>query len=76
MTYERAFDAVVEKMTVSAIAAALSEKVQTVSNWRSRGIPPNRCKAIEALTGVSVRKLRPHDWSEYWPDERAPARTA
>ena len=53
---------------VSALADALGESVQTVSNWRTRGVPANRCKAVEALTGVSVRRLRPHDWADYWPE--------
>jgi DNA-binding transcriptional regulator YdaS (Cro superfamily) len=68
VNYETAFDAVVEKTTRTALAAALSETPQTISNWRVRGIPPNRCKAVEALTGVSVKVLRPNDWADYWPD--------
>lgn len=67
-TYEQAFDAVVAKVRVGELAALLGEKVATVSNWRERGIPPKRCKAVEQLTGVSVKQLRPNDWQEYWPD--------
>ena len=47
------------------------EKVQTVSNWRHRGIPANRCKLIESLYGISVKRLRPDDWQMYWPEEQA-----
>lgn len=64
---------------LAVLAAALGETAQTVSNWRGRGIPANRCKAVESLTGVSVRKLRPDDWADYWPDDGAhdePAKAA
>lgn len=51
-----------------ALARALGESTQTVSNWRQRGEPPaNRCVAIERLTGVSRRELR-SDWADYWPE--------
>jgi DNA-binding transcriptional regulator YdaS (Cro superfamily) len=50
------------------LADALDEQPATVSNWRQRGIPANRAKAIERMTGISVRLLRPHDWHAYWPD--------
>lgn len=53
----------------AALGKALSESTQTVSNWRMRGAPPaNRCVAIEQLTGVSRRELRPTDWRDYWPE--------
>lgn len=57
-----------------ALARALGESTPAVCNWRTRGIPANRCKAIEALTGIPARRMRPHDWHEYWPEpEKAPA---
>lgn len=56
---------------VSALAKQLGETVQTVSNWKGRGAPANRCAAIEALTGVGRRELRPDDWADYWPELRA-----
>jgi len=52
----------------AVIARALDESIQTVINWRDRGFPPRKCKAIEALTGVSVKRLRPNDWADYWPE--------
>jgi DNA-binding transcriptional regulator YdaS (Cro superfamily) len=52
----------------SALARSLGESIQTVINWRDRGFPPKRCKAIEALTGVDVKRLRPDDWADYWPE--------
>jgi DNA-binding transcriptional regulator YdaS (Cro superfamily) len=53
---------------VAALARALGESTQTVSNWRQRGEPPaNRCVAIEQITGVSRRELR-SDWADYWPE--------
>jgi hypothetical protein len=58
---------------LSVIAEALGASLQTVCNWRQRGVPPNKCRAFASLTGVSVRKLRPRDWRDYWPDEPAPA---
>jgi len=60
----------------TALARALGEpNVTTVINWRSRGIPANKAKAIEALTGVSVQRTRPDDWREYWPELAAVRRT-
>ena len=65
------YERVIERFggSPAKLAEALSERgAATVCNWRARGIPPNRAKAIEALTGISVRELRPLDWQEYWPD--------
>ena len=59
--------------SLSELATALGESPQTVSNWRHRSFPAHRCKAIEALTGISVRRLRPDDWRMYWPE---PAKVA
>lgn len=56
----------------AALAKLLGESIQTVSNWRSRGVAPaNRCVAIEQHTGVSRRELRPDDWHDYWPEVKA-----
>ena len=46
---------------LSALAAALNVSPQVVSNWRERGVPAERCPAIEAATGGLVRceDLRP-----------------
>lgn len=53
------------------VARKLSESPQTISNWIARGAPANRCVALEALTGVDRRELRPADWRDYWPDLEA-----
>jgi DNA-binding transcriptional regulator YdaS (Cro superfamily) len=55
----------------AALARALDESVQTVSNWRARGEPPaSKCSAIERITGVSRKELRT-DWRDYWPELEA-----
>ena len=54
--------------SIKALSERLNESLATVCNWRTRGIPANRARSIEALTGISVRRLRPNDWHEYWPD--------
>lgn len=60
----------------ASLAKALGESTQTVVNWRARGIAPaNRCVAIEQVTGVPRRRLRPADWSDYWPEEKSAAIT-
>ena len=44
------------------LAAALKIKSPSISEWRKRGqVPPNRCVAIEELTGgaVTCHQLRP-----------------
>lgn len=51
-----------------ALAAILGVTPQAVSNWKDRGVPPGKCKAIEAATGVSVKELRPEDWRDFWPE--------
>lgn len=56
-----------EAGSLTALADALGETPQLVSNWRHRSFPANKCKAIEAITGISVQRLRPDDWREYWP---------
>lgn len=70
------FSAVVASPKVKSmtrLAELLDEPIPTVNNWRTRGIPAKHCKAVERLTGISVRRLRPEDWHHYWPD--APKRT-
>lgn len=58
---------------MSALARRLMETPQAVNNWRTRGVPPNRAKRVETLTGVSVKLLRPDDWADYWPELAEPA---
>lgn len=52
---------------VKAFADALGESPQTITNWRARGVPANKCVAVEAATGISRRELR-DDWRDYWPE--------
>jgi DNA-binding transcriptional regulator YdaS (Cro superfamily) len=50
------------------LAALLGVSAQAVSNWKERGVPIERCVAIEQATGVSRRELRPDDWRAIWPE--------
>ena len=53
----------------AALAKALGESPQTVSNWLARGeAPANKCSSIQQITGVDRRRLRSKDWKDYWPD--------
>jgi DNA-binding transcriptional regulator YdaS (Cro superfamily) len=47
--------------TAAALARQLGVKPMLISHWKNRGVPPNRCKAIEKATGGKVRAtdLRP-----------------
>jgi DNA-binding transcriptional regulator YdaS (Cro superfamily) len=42
-----------------AFADALGVSKQTVSNWKSRGLPAEWVGRVSALAGVSVSDLRP-----------------
>lgn len=53
---------------LTSFAAKLGVSPQALSNWRVRGIPPGKCKAFAAATGISVKRLRPDDWADYWPE--------
>jgi DNA-binding transcriptional regulator YdaS (Cro superfamily) len=51
---------------VSAVANLLDERPQTVSNWRTRGVPAERAIQLEAKTNGIARceEMRPDiDWS-------------
>lgn len=63
---ERAGDVV---GSLSKLASILGVSVQVVSNWRERGVPIERCVAIENATGGAItrRDLRP-DWRDIWPE--------
>jgi DNA-binding transcriptional regulator YdaS (Cro superfamily) len=67
---QAAFDAVIRAVgSPKELQTLLGEThLSAVCNWRERGFPPNKVKAIERLTGISVKALRPKDWQEYWPD--------
>ena len=63
-------DSVIDKAistvgSLSALSELLGESPQTVSNWRSRQVPADRCPSIERATHGAVRceELRP---DVYW----------
>ena len=55
---------------VGKLAEAIGTKSSVVSNWRQRKTlpPPEYCPAIEQITGVTRRDLRPDDWERIWPE--------
>lgn len=57
---------------VAQIALALGEDLQTVANWRKRGVPLNKCAAFEEVTRRKVMRwhMRPEDWHVIWPELR------
>lgn len=56
----------------SKLADLIGVSIQTLSNWRGRGIPIERCVAIEqACGGVITRRDLRADWAEIWPELRA-----
>lgn len=49
---------------VQALADLLDVSIQSVTNWRTRGVPIARCPDIEEATGVRCESLRPDcNWS-------------
>ena len=73
MYHARALQRAIKKAGgVKALADLIGEpNRQTIINWRTRGVPANKCVAIETCTGVSRRELRA-DWPDYWPELIAP----
>lgn len=71
--------AVAAGFPISRIADELGESIQTVSNWRGRGVPVEKCSALESATTGAVKRwhMRPDDWHRIWPEligqEGAPA---
>lgn len=55
-----------------AIAQAVGVTPPVVSDWVTgkKGIPMERCTAIERATGGAVTRkdLRPDDWQDHWPE--------
>lgn len=45
--------------TQADLARALNVLSQHITNWRERGIPPERCPSIEAASGIRCEELRP-----------------
>ncbi len=56
------------------LAIALDVSVAAIGNWKKRGVPYEKCPAIERLTGgkVTRQQLRPDDWAEMWPELASP----
>lgn len=54
--FKRAIDAAGSQ---TELARRLGLLPQYVNNWKSRGVPADRCPAIEAITGVRCEELRP-----------------
>jgi DNA-binding transcriptional regulator YdaS (Cro superfamily) len=51
---------------LKALADALGEQPNTVSNWINRGAPIDKCPSIEHITGVMCEELRPQvDWATF-----------
>jgi DNA-binding transcriptional regulator YdaS (Cro superfamily) len=63
----------------SVIAQRLGISQPSVTQWRMRGVPIERCVQIEQAFDGVVRRwhLRPNDWHRIWPEligiEGAPA---
>jgi DNA-binding transcriptional regulator YdaS (Cro superfamily) len=51
------------------LAALLGVSAQAISNWKERGVPIDRCLAIERATDGKIgrRELR-EDWADIWPE--------
>lgn len=62
--------AIVEAGGVSAVAARLQVTPQRLTNWVERGIPVDKCAAVEmAVEGrIKRQELRPDDWKAIWPE--------
>lgn len=43
----------------AAIVIKLGVTQQTLTNWKQRGIPADKCPDIEQATGVKCEELRP-----------------
>lgn len=59
------------------LSQVLDVTLGALGNWKIRGVPIERCYAIERATnGVVTRKdLRPDNWHEIWPELATTPRT-
>lgn len=57
----------------SAVAQKCGVGVTVVSNWKKRGVPPERVLALEAATGVPRHQIRPDIYPPPSPDAEAAA---
>lgn len=53
-----------------ALAQVIGVTPAALGNWKARGVPIQRCIAIERATAGAVtrRDLRPDDWHLIWPE--------
>lgn len=53
-----------------ALALALGVSRQVVWNWlhRDKLVPAQHCLAVEKISGISRKLLRPNDWQKFWPE--------
>lgn len=58
------------RLSLNQLAGRLGESPQTVSNWRKRGVPVNKCAQLEQLSNRAVLRwqMRPADWHLIWPE--------
>lgn len=63
----------VEARGLKVSADLLGVTPQRLSNWMERGVPVERCAAVEAELGVLRKTLRPNDWQAIWPELAAAA---
>ncbi|MEY2686583.1 MAG: hypothetical protein RL375_781 [Pseudomonadota bacterium] len=56
------------------LSQVLDVTLGALGNWKTRGVPIERCYSIERATnGAVTRKdLRPDDWHEIWPELATP----
>lgn len=61
-----------ERGRAVALSRVIGVPSSFVSNWVTgkKGIPLERCTAIERATGGAVTRqdLRPDDWQDHWPE--------
>lgn len=57
------------------LAKAIGVTTAALGNWKARGVPIQRCIAIERAThgAVTRRDLRPEDWHLIWPELADPS---
>lgn len=53
-----------------AVARMCGVTSPSVTQWRQRGVPIERCVQIERATAGAVMRwdLRPDDWRDIWPE--------
>lgn len=53
-----------------AVARLCNVSAPSASNWRTRGIPIERCVTIERANTLGIKRwdLRPNDWHDIWPE--------